>query len=57
MTDADLAGAVRDAVAALNQTLAEAARHNLAVVLRTTTHQTTGRVEQTVVATQIFKQL
>jgi len=57
MTDTNLAKAVRDAVTALNEALAEAARHNLAVTLRTTAHQTTGGVEQVVVATQIFKQL
>ncbi len=57
MTDADLAKAVRDAVAALNEALAQAARHNLAVTLRTTAHQTTGGVEQVVVESRIFKML
>ncbi len=57
MTDTELAQTVREAVAALNKTLAAAARHNLAVTLRTTAHQTTSGVEQVVVATQIFKQL
>ncbi len=57
MRDADLAKTVRDAVAALNEALALAARHNLAVTLRTTAHQTTGGVERVVVNSQIFKQL
>jgi len=55
--DAELAKAVRDAVAVLNETLAEAARNNLAVTLRATAHQTTGGVEQVVVETQIHKRL
>jgi hypothetical protein len=57
MRDADLAKTVRDAVAALNEALALAARHNLAVTLRITAHQTTGGVERVVVDSQIFKQL
>ncbi|WP_169055307.1 hypothetical protein [Azospirillum sp. TSH100] len=57
MTDAELAKSVRDAVERLNTALAEAARHNLAVTLRTTAHQTTGGVEQVVVEPRIFKQL
>nr|WP_222529023.1 hypothetical protein [Azospirillum sp. 412522] len=57
MTDEDLAQTVRDAVERLNAALAEAARHNLAVTLRTTAHQTTGGVEQIVVEPRIFKQL
>lgn len=57
MRDADLAKTVRDAVAALNEALALAARHNLAVTLRTTAHQTTSGVERVVVDSQIFKQL
>ncbi|MBP2228482.1 hypothetical protein J2847_001773 [Azospirillum agricola] len=57
MKDADLAKAVRDAVATLNEALAQAARHNLAVTLRTTAHQTTGGVERVVVEPRIFKQL
>ncbi|CBS90827.1 hypothetical protein [Azospirillum lipoferum] len=57
MTDAELAQSVRTAVEKLNSALAEAARQNLAVTLRTTAHQTTGGVEQVVVETRIFKQL
>ncbi|MBP2297497.1 hypothetical protein [Azospirillum picis] len=57
MTDTELAHSVREAVERLNLALAEAARHNLAVTLRTTSHQTTGGVEQVVVEPQIFKQL
>ena len=57
MTDTEIAQSVRDAVDHLNAALAEAARHNLAVTLRTTSHQTTGGVEQVVVETRIFKQL
>ncbi|MFP5511987.1 MAG: hypothetical protein ACLGJC_02730 [Alphaproteobacteria bacterium] len=57
MTDDELAQSVRDAVDNLNAALAEAARQNLAVTLRTTAHQTTGGVEQVVVETRIFKQL
>ncbi|HYF87307.1 hypothetical protein [Azospirillum sp.] len=57
MTDTELAQSVRDAVDTLNAALAEAACHNLAVTLRTTSHQTTGGVEQVVVETRIFKQL
>ncbi|WP_173380531.1 hypothetical protein [Azospirillum sp. B510] len=57
MTDAELARSVRDAVERLNSALAEAARHNLAVTLRTTSHQTGGGVEQVVVEPRIFKQL
>lgn len=57
MTDAELAQTVRDAVERLNAALAEAARHNLAVTLRTTAHQTTGGVEQVVVEPRIFKLL
>lgn len=57
MTDAELAQSVRTAVEKLNAALAEAARQNLAVTLRTTSHQTTGGVEQVVVETRIFKQL
>ncbi len=57
MTDDELARAVRDAVEGLNTVLAEAARRNLAVTLRTTAHQTTGGVEQVVVETRIYKQL
>jgi hypothetical protein len=57
MTDAELAQSVRNAVDTLNAALAEAARHNLAVTLRTTSHQTTGGVEQIVVEPRIFKQL
>ncbi|SMH34316.1 hypothetical protein [Azospirillum agricola] len=57
MKDADLAKAVRDAVATLNEALAQAAQHNLAVTLRTTAHQTTGGVERVVVEPRIFKQL
>ncbi|CAO3439866.1 hypothetical protein [Azospirillum endophyticum] len=57
MTDAELAQSVRDAVERLNAALAEAARHNLAVTLRSTAHQTTGGVEQIVVEPRIFKQL
>lgn len=57
MTDAELAQSIRDAVERLNAALAEAARHNLAVTLRTTAHQTTGGVEQIVVEPRILKQL
>ena len=57
MTDAELAQSVRDAVERLNAALAEAARHNLAVTLRTTAHQTTGGVEQIVVEPRLLKQL
>ncbi|MBK1838174.1 hypothetical protein JHL17_12190 [Azospirillum sp. YIM B02556] len=57
MTDTELAQSVRDAVDRLNAALAEAARHNLAVTLRSTAHQTTGGVEQIVVEPRIFKQL
>lgn len=57
MTDAELAQSVRAAVEKLNSALAEAARQNLAVTLRTTAHQTTGGVEQVVVETRILKQL
>lgn len=57
MKDEELAKQVRDAVAALNEVLAEAARHSLAVTVRTTAHQTTNGVEQVVVESRIFKQL
>ena len=57
MTDEELAKAVRDAVGKLNEALAEAARHSLAVTLRTTAHQTTSGVEQVVAEARIFKQL
>ncbi|CAO3361852.1 hypothetical protein [Azospirillum sp. A29] len=57
MSDAEIAQTVREAVERLNAALAEAARHNLAVTLRTTAHQTTGGVEQVVVEPRIFKQL
>lgn len=57
MSDAEIAQSVREAVERLNAALAEAARHNLAVTLRTTAHQTTGGVEQVVVEPRIFKQL
>jgi len=57
MKDEQLAREVRDAVAKLNEVLARAAQHSLAVTLRTTAHQTTGGVEQVVVETKIFKQL
>ncbi|HYH19817.1 MAG TPA: hypothetical protein VD995_14480 [Azospirillum sp.] len=57
MKDEQLAREVRETVTKLNEVLARAARHNLAVTLRTTAHQTTGGVEQVVVETKIFKQL
>ena len=57
MTDEELAKLVRDSVARLNEVLAKAARNNLAVTLRTTSHQSTHGVEQIVVEAQIFKQL
>jgi len=57
MTDDELAQQVRDAVTTLNEVLAQAARHSLAVNLRTTSHQTTHGVEQVVVEARIFKQL
>ena len=57
MKDQDVAQRVRDAVAALNEALTEAARNSLAVNLRTTSHQTTHGVEQVVVEARIFKQL
>lgn len=57
MQDEELAQQVRDAVEALNETLTKAARHSLAVNLRTTSHQTTHGVEQVVVEARIFKQL
>ncbi len=57
MTDEALAQAVREAVDTLNERLALAARHSLAVTLRTTAHQTTSGVEQVVVEPRIYKQL
>ncbi|WP_431860355.1 hypothetical protein [Azospirillum sp.] len=57
MNDEDLAKQVRDAVATLNEVLTQAARHSLAVTLRTTAHQTTNGVEQVVVEARILKQL
>ncbi|WP_199229644.1 hypothetical protein [Azospirillum sp. TSO22-1] len=57
MNDDELAKQVRDAVATLNEVLTRAARHSLAVTLRTTSHQTTNGVEQVVVEARIFKQL
>lgn len=57
MTDEQIAKAVRDAIASLNQALAEAARHNVAVTLRTTAHQTATGAEQVVVEPRIFKLL
>lgn len=57
MTDQDLAHTVRAAVAALNDALAQAAHHHLAVTLHTTAHQTAGGVAQTVAEVRIFKQL
>lgn len=57
MSDEELAKQVRDAVATLNEVLILAARNSLAVTLRTTAHQTTNGVEQTVVEARIFKQL
>lgn len=57
MSDENLAQRVRDAVAALNEVLAQAAKSSLAVNLRTTAHQSTHGVEQVVVEARIFKQL
>ncbi|MBP2314128.1 hypothetical protein [Azospirillum soli] len=57
MTDEELAQSVRAAVERLNEALAVAARHSVAVTLRTTAHQTTNGVEQIVVEARIFKQL
>ncbi|HYE43788.1 MAG TPA: hypothetical protein VEA15_10380 [Caulobacteraceae bacterium] len=57
MNDEEMAQQVRDAVAALNEALTQAARNSLAVNLRTTAHQTTHGVEQVVVEARIFKQL
>lgn len=57
MTDEELARSVRAAVERLNEALATAARHSVAVTLRTTAHQTTNGVEQVVVEARIFKQL
>ena len=57
MNDEEVARTVRDAVAALNEALATAARQGVAVDLRQTAHQTTSGVERVVVEAQIFKQL
>ena len=57
MKDEDLAQQVRDAVTALNEALSKAARHSLAVTLRTTAHQTAHGVEQIVAEATIFKRL
>jgi hypothetical protein len=57
MTDEEVARTVRDAVAALNEALATAARQGVAVDLRQTAHQTTSGVERVVVEARIFKQL
>ena len=57
MKDEDVANTLRQAVAALNEALALAARNGLAVTLRTTSHQTTHGVEQLVAEVQILKQL
>ncbi|MEI6556855.1 MAG: hypothetical protein WCO00_00485 [Rhodospirillaceae bacterium] len=58
MTDEHLASAVREAVARLNETLAEAARAGPAVTLRTTAHQSAiAGVEHRVTKVRILKQL
>ena len=57
MTDEELARNVRAAIADLNRTLAEAARHGVAVELRITAHQTGGGTEQAVVDARISKPL
>jgi hypothetical protein len=58
MTDEYVVKTVRDAVARLNEALAEAARAGLAVTLRTTSHQTTtAGIEQVVVEARICKLL
>ncbi|WP_448206600.1 hypothetical protein [Azospirillum sp. sgz302134] len=57
MTDEELARGVREAVAALNEALAAAARQGVAVELRTTAHQTTTGVEQLVAEVRLFKQI
>ncbi len=57
MTDEELARTVRAAIAELNRALAEAARHGVAVELRTAAHQTGGGAEQVVVDARISKPL
>ncbi len=58
MPDDLVVKSVRDAVARLNEALAEAARAGLAVTLRNTAHQTTTTgVEQVVVEARIYKLL
>jgi hypothetical protein len=58
MIDEYVAKTVRDALARLNEALAEAARAELSVTLRTTTHQTTtAGIEQVVVEARICKLL
>ncbi len=58
MTDEYVAKTVRDAVARLNEALAEAARAGLSVTLRSTSHQTTTvGVEQLAVDVRIHKLL
>jgi len=58
MTDEQLAAAIRESVARLNDILTEAARTGLSVTVRITSHQTyLPGVEQLVVEPRIFKQL
>lgn len=57
MNDEELARMVRAAIADLNRALAEAARHGVAVELRTATHQTGGGAEKVVVDARISKPL
>jgi len=58
INDEQVVKSVRDAVARLNEALAEAARAGLSVTLRTTSHQTTtAGVEQVVVDARIYKLL